>query len=102
LNVGDICKLHRYATCTNRMILVINSYPPTVSPTKSPWSETAFVTFLYGESNIAAEEDGGTSSGSTNDEMLASQVSNGLENFNELQFHFFCGYSWDHGEYFFW
>lgn len=78
-----------------------NSYAPTASPTKSPWSETAFLTFLYGENSNVDDETSGndSSSGSSNNsDMLASQVNDGLENFNELQFHFYCGYSWDHGE----
>ena len=79
-----------------------NSYAPTASPTKSPWSETAFLTFLYGENNNADGETSGndpsSGSSSNNNDMLASQVNDGLENFNELQFHFYCGFSWDHGE----
>jgi hypothetical protein len=74
------------------------SVEPTVSPTKSPWSETAFITFLYGDST--ASEGSGSDSGSssngeeTNNGMLASEVNNALTNYDELQYHFYCGYSW--------
>ncbi|KAL3777225.1 hypothetical protein HJC23_007125, partial [Cyclotella cryptica] len=77
------------------------SYAPTASPTKSPWSETAFLAFLYGESNNPDGETSGNeqSSGSSNNsDMLASQVNDALQNFNELQYHFYCGYSWDHAD----
>jgi hypothetical protein len=53
---------------------------------------------LYGDST--ASEGSGSDSGSssngeeTNNGMLASEVNNALTNYDELQYHFYCGYSW--------
>lgn len=72
------------------------SYEPTSTPTKSPWSETAFVTFLYGD-NTNVEGDAEGSSQSSGENGNQEQINDALENFGSLQFHFFCGYSWSHG-----
>ncbi|KAL3776637.1 hypothetical protein ACHAWO_012803 [Cyclotella atomus] len=78
------------------------SVEPTVSPTKSPWSETAFITFLYGDSTASEGSDSDSDSSSngeeTNNGMLASEVNNALTNYDELQYHFYCGYSWSHAD----
>lgn len=78
------------------------SVEPTETPTKSPWSETAFVTFLYGDNTSSGGTGDGQSSSSGGnsgkDEVLASEVNNALENSSSLQFHFFCGYSWSHAD----
>ena len=32
------------------------------------------------------------------DPLLASDINDAMENYNELQYHFFCGYSWHHSD----
>lgn len=65
---------------------------PSASPTKAPWSNTAFLEFLYGEETT----DG--SNNQNNDGQLASDVNDKLGNVGGLQYHFFCGYSWSHAD----
>ena len=75
--------------------------------------------FLYGQSDDTSSNSGGennngvvggqpsSSSGnnvdSTNnndkeESLMASQVNEALENYNSLQYHFFCGISWTHAD----
>lgn len=92
---------------------------PTPSPTKSPFS---VADILYGSNdNDQGGESGGgnisggnsgsggggmnqpagqpSSSGTTSDDgSLASDVNDALQNYNSLQYHFFCGISWRHAD----
>ena len=67
---------------------------PTPLPTKSPWSESSFLDFIYGQSDGS----GTTGAGSNTDEGLASDVIEVLQDYSSLQFHFFCGFSWQHAD----
>lgn len=94
---------------------------PSPSPTKSPWSEAILDAFINAPND--APDNSGTASnigsgGGTNqvtggqqpspsssggsftivDENLASKVNEALENYNILQYHFFCGISWTHAD----
>jgi len=74
---------------------------PTMSPTRAPWSEKAFLDFLYGENTAENDVDGsqgGNGGEKEQDDILASELDNALENYNELQYHFFCGFSWYHAD----
>lgn len=87
--------VHANRTSANTNHLYLFSVEPTETPTKSPWSETAFITFLYGDTS--GENSGGSSSNGeeeTNNGVLASEVNSTLTNFDDLQYHFYCGYSW--------
>jgi hypothetical protein len=70
---------------------------PTDGPTKSPWSEALFVEFLNSDSTgdngvQQAQETSNPNKG------LASEVKEELQNYNSLQYHFFCGRSWTHAD----
>lgn len=102
MNEHLVVHLHKH-----KLTLLVHhiSFEPTATPTKSPWSESAFVTFLYGDNTASDEGSGEESSGSSSsgggsDEVLASEVNEGMENHDDLKFHFYCGYSWSHGEYY--
>jgi len=72
---------------------------PTPNPTKSPWSEESFVDFLYGQSDGESNQAGNNAGGTGNQNVaLASEVNEALENYNSLQYHFFCGISWTHAD----
>jgi len=72
---------------------------PTPNPTKSPWSEASFVDFLYGQSDGESNQAGNNAGGTDNQNVgLASEVNEALENYNSLQYHFFCGISWTHAD----
>lgn len=68
---------------------------PTPLPTKSPWSESSFLEFIYGQSDGSGTTGG---AGSNTDEGLASDVIEALQDFSSLQYHFFCGFSWQHAD----
>ena len=66
---------------------------PTPAPSKSPWSEEAFLEFINSASDTTNDDgqtSGSTTGGNNNDEVK-SEVLDALQDFSSLQYHFFCG-----------